>query len=83
MIKMRKATYSPVTFPKPLVEHRKGNIFPCCCNLVRKELKILSVRNLYNQLQGCRKGTRPLASIQPDGPAGNSVRGNIQSPPGC
>lgn len=40
-----------------------------------------TVRRLYKPVARLQKGTRPLASIQPYGPAGNSVRGNIQSLP--
>lgn len=45
-----------------------------------KEL-LYTARNLYKPVARLQKGTRPLASIQPYGPTGNSVRGNIQSLP--
>lgn len=45
-----------------------------------KEL-FYTVRNLYKPVTRLQKCTGPLASIQPHGPAGNSVGGNIQPLP--
>lgn len=45
-----------------------------------KEL-LYTARIHYKPVTRLQKGTRPLASIQPQGPAGNSIRENIQSLP--
>lgn len=41
-----------------------------------------AVRSLSKAAARLQRGTRALASIQRDGPAGNFIRGNVQSLPG-